>query len=100
MDAEPSPAREPAFTRKPESELRHWSTYDTVGEWFADHHGYVPIQMAAGIDQLMRRTGCTFVEAYGRLVTAGKIIHVREVPAAAPDANLEPANQQTGKLAR
>lgn len=29
--------------RKPRSELRHWSIYTTVFEWWEDYKGYVPI---------------------------------------------------------
>ena len=61
---------------RPHDELRHWSTYATVGEWYRDYHGYVPIQMAAGLDQLIRRTGMSFPDAYRALLQAGKIIHV------------------------
>ncbi len=46
-----TPADEPGQrpdTRKSRAELRHWSTYATVGEWFADYRGYVPVQAAAG----------------------------------------------------
>lgn len=63
--------------RKPASELRHWSTYTSVGEWFADYHGYVPIQMAAGLSRVMHdNPDMTFAEAYARLLCAGAIIHV------------------------
>ena len=65
--------------RRPRSELRDALTYSTVGEWFADYHGYVPIQMAHGLSQYMKRTGCTFPEAYTRLVDAGAIIEVDPV---------------------
>ena len=75
-----------SLARKPRSELRHWSTYATVSEWFRDYHGYVPIQMAAGLDRLMRDTGKSFPEAYRTLVGKGRIIHIdpaddREPPA-------------------
>jgi len=43
--------------RKPRAELRHWSTYTSVGEWYTDHRGYVPIQMAAGISRTMKERG-------------------------------------------
>ena len=41
--------------RKPESELRLWSTYASVGEWYDVYHGYVPSMMAVGLSQLMRK---------------------------------------------
>lgn len=62
--------------RKPRSELRHWSTYATVTEWFDDYRGYVPTQMAHGIDQLIRRIGMSFPDAYRQLVGRGAIIHL------------------------
>lgn len=62
--------------RKPRSELRHWSTYRTVGEWYKDYRGYVPIQMAHGIDQLIRETGLSFPDAYRQLLGRGAIIHL------------------------
>jgi hypothetical protein len=66
------------FERKPESELRHWSTYASVGEWYDDYHGYVPIQMAAGLSQLMRKhPELTFPEAYASLLRAGAIIELQ-----------------------
>ena len=34
--------------RKPRTELRHWSTYTSVGAWYADYRGYVPIQQGHG----------------------------------------------------
>ena len=62
--------------RKPKSELRHWSTYTSVGDWYTDHRGYVPIQMAAGISRTMKERGLTFREAYALLLRRGTIIHV------------------------
>ena len=58
---------------------RHWSTYTDVGEWFRDYHGYVPIQMAAGIDRTMRTRGLSFPEAYAFLVNARVVIDVDPV---------------------
>ena len=67
------------YERKPKSELRHWSTYATVGEWFDDYHGYVPIEMAAGLSRLMRkRPELTFPEAYAALLHAGAIIELHD----------------------
>lgn len=64
------------FERKPRSVLRHWSTYATVGGWFADHHGYVPIQMPHAIHQLIKRTRLSFPDAYRTLLHGGAIIHL------------------------
>ena len=72
------------FERKPRSELRHWSTYATVGEWFADYRGYVPIQMPHAIDRLTKRTGLSFPDAYRTLLRGGAIIHIE------PADDLEP----------
>jgi len=61
---------------KPRDELRHWSTYTTVSEWYLDYHGYVPIEAAAGLSRLIRETGMTFPDAYRALLEARKIIHI------------------------
>ena len=45
--------------------------YTTVSDWFNDHHGRVPIQAAAGLDRHMKRTGCTFAEAFAALSGKG-----------------------------
>jgi hypothetical protein len=63
--------------RKPKSELRHWSTYASVGEWYDDYHGYVPSMMAVGLSQLMRKQPeLTFPQAYASLLGAGRIIEL------------------------
>jgi hypothetical protein len=62
--------------RKPRAELRHWSTYTSVTLWWDDHRGYVPVQMAAAIDRVMRTEGLSFPDAYRLLLRAGKIIHI------------------------
>ena len=62
--------------RKPRAELRDPLTYSSVGEWFNDYRGYVPIQMAHALDRYMRRTGATFAEAYAALRSAGAIIEL------------------------
>jgi hypothetical protein len=67
------------LSTKPRSELRHWSTYASVSEWFQDYHGYVPIQMAAGLDRQMRGTGTSFPDAYRALLGIGAIIHIDPV---------------------
>ena len=76
---------EPTVRRKPESDLRHWSTYDGVGDWFNDYRGYVPIQMAHALSNLMRDRDLTFREAYARLVGVGRIIHLDPADDALPD---------------
>ena len=32
-------------------------TYSSVGEWFADYNGFVPIQMAQGLSKVMKDRG-------------------------------------------
>ena len=68
------------YGRVPHHRLRHWSTYATAGEYWADYRGYVPIQQMVVISQVMRARGCTFVEAYRVLLDTGAIIHIEEVP--------------------
>ena len=41
--------------------------YDSVSDWFDDHHGRVPIQAAAALDRYVRTPGCTFAEAFTAL---------------------------------
>lgn len=83
------------FDRKPRSELRHWSTYASVDEWFGDYRGYVPIQMAAGLGRLMRQhPGLTFADAYATLLHAGAIIELEsEEPRPAPGPRPADRNQ-------
>ncbi len=77
------------FNRKPRSELRHWSTYASVGEWFNDYHGYVPIQMPHALQRFQQANpGMTFREAYAGLLGAGTIIHVGPTSDAIPDDSL------------
>jgi hypothetical protein len=76
------------WPRKPRAELRHWSTYATVGAWYADYIGYVPIQQAASLDRLIRQTGMSFPDAYRTLVERRKIIHID------PADDLEPAGSR------
>ncbi len=75
--------------RKPQAELRHWSTYTSVGEWYTDHRGYVPIQMAAGISRTMKERGMTFREAYTYLLHRRVIIHVDPADDAVPAESAE-----------
>ena len=62
--------------KKPRSELRHWSTYGSAGEYWNDYRGYVPLAMMAGISSVMRTHGMTFREAFAALLRAGAIVHV------------------------
>jgi hypothetical protein len=45
--------------------------YETVSDWFNDHHGRVPIQAAAGLDRYIKATGSTFAEAFTALSSKG-----------------------------
>jgi hypothetical protein len=71
--ADPGPVND---GRKPRHELRDPLTDSSVGEWFSDYRGYVPIQMAHALDQYVKRTGATFAEAYAALRSAGAIIEL------------------------
>jgi hypothetical protein len=62
--------------RKPRAELRHWSTYTSVEEWYADHRGYVPIQQAAALGRLTRDGTMSFRDAYRLLLRHRAIIHL------------------------
>lgn len=74
------------FIRKPRSELRHWSTYASVGEWLNDYHGYVPIQMPHALSQLQEANpGMTFRDAYAGLLGAGAIVHIDLADDAIPE---------------
>ena len=65
-----------AYGRKPLDQLRDPLSYSTVGEWYRDYRGYVPIQMVQGLAQYVTRTGATFAEAYAALRSAGAIIEL------------------------
>jgi hypothetical protein len=45
--------------------------YETVSDWFNDHHGRVPIQAAAGLDRYIKATEATFAEAFTALSGKG-----------------------------
>ena len=45
--------------------------YASVGDWYDEHHGRVPIQAAAGLDRYIRLHGCTFAEAFKALSGPG-----------------------------
>jgi len=62
--------------RKPRAELRHWSTYTSVGAWYADHRGYVPIQAAAALGRLTRDGTMSFRDANRLLLRRRAIIHL------------------------
>jgi hypothetical protein len=65
--------------------LRHWSEYESAGDYYADYRGSVPITMMVGISRVMRERSLTFREAYRLLLDAGAILHVEEVPAPAKE---------------
>ena len=66
-------------------ELPHWSTYDSVGAWYRDRIGRVPVQMAHSIDRTMKLRGLTFREAYRLLLRGGAIIHIDPTDDIEPD---------------
>jgi hypothetical protein len=55
---------------------RDISTYTSVGEWYEDYRGRVPVQTAAALARLMNKEGISFPEAYARLMSEGSIIEV------------------------
>ncbi|MBX3032218.1 MAG: hypothetical protein KF809_18905 [Chloroflexi bacterium] len=80
-----------------EARQRPPETYPTVTEWWADYHGFVPIQMAHGLSQLTK-TGMSFHDAYLRLLGAGKIIELEPLRPDSPhwaerDARLATATE-------
>jgi hypothetical protein len=56
--------------------LRDPLTYTTVGEWYDDYHGFVPIQMAQALSRVIAERGISFPEAYRLLRDAGAIIEI------------------------
>jgi hypothetical protein len=78
--------------RKPRTELRHWSTYTSVGAWYADYRGYVPIQQAAALDRLTRDGTLSFRDTYRLLLRRGAIIHID------PADDLEPGTSSLEDL--
>lgn len=66
----PTTARAHASWVNPRSAAcRCWSRYRFVSEWFRDYQGYVPIEIAVGLDRLMRATlGMAFPDIYVRLL--------------------------------
>ena len=83
--------------RKPRAELRHWSTYTSVSEWYADHRGYVPIQAAAALGRLTRDGTLSFRDAYRLLLRRGAIIHLDPADDVEPGtSSLEDADAQGG----
>jgi hypothetical protein len=65
--------------------LRDPLTYTSVGEWFADYHGFVPIQMAHGLSQTMTARGLSFPDAYRLLRDGGAIIELQPASTAPED---------------
>jgi hypothetical protein len=45
--------------------------YTSVGDWYADHRGRVPIQAAAGLDHYIKQHGSAFAEAFAALSGPG-----------------------------
>jgi hypothetical protein len=82
--------------RKPRAELRHWSTYTSVGAWYADHRGYVPIQAAAALGRLTRDGSLSFPDAYRLLLKRGAIIHLDPADDIEPGTSLKDADAQRG----
>lgn len=80
MSTRSTPGGQHVPPRKPRDQLRHWSTYTSPGEYWADYRGYVPLAMMVGITRLMREHDLAFADAYRMLLDAGAIIHVAEVP--------------------
>ena len=50
--------------------------YKSVGEWYRDHRGRVPVQMAAALERLIRDEGLTFLQAYAKLKAGGQIVEI------------------------
>jgi hypothetical protein len=46
-------------------------TYTSVGDWFRDHVGHVPVQAAAGLDRYRKAHGCSFAEPFEALSGPG-----------------------------
>lgn len=61
--------------------LRDPHAYATVGEWYADYAGFVPIQAAQALSRAMRQRGLTFADAYDLLRGAGAIVELSRTPA-------------------
>lgn len=70
--------------------LRDPLTYATVGEWYADYHGLVPIQMAHALSRVMATRGVSFPEAYRLLRDAGAIVELPAPGATPPRARARP----------
>lgn len=72
----------PPDNRTPVELLRHWSEYETVGEWYTAFRGYVPSATALGLSQRMDHARLTFREAYAAMLGRGGSIsvHVGDEP--------------------
>ncbi len=67
----------PPDRRTPVDQLRHWSEYETVGDWYGAFGGYVPTAVARGVSDRMRERGLTFREAYAQVcVREGRLVSV------------------------
>jgi hypothetical protein len=65
--------------RTPESELRHWSTYESLTDWYLDFHGYVPQALAWALSRRMEANpGTTFRKAYAAMLGRRASIPVHE----------------------
>jgi len=64
--------------------LRDPHAYATVGEWYADYAGFVPIQAAQALSRVMRQRGLTFRAAYDLLCDAGAVVELDEAPRRRP----------------
>lgn len=57
-------------------------SYTSVGDWYADHRGRVPIRAAAALDRYIKAHGCSFGEAFATLSgPGGPIILIEEAKA-------------------
>jgi hypothetical protein len=54
--------------------------YATVGAWYEDHRGRVPIEMARGLSSYIKEHDCSFRVAYTALLESGAIILLEEEP--------------------
>ncbi len=52
--------------------------YETVGDWYREHAGRVPIQMAHGLSRYIAAHDCSFGDAWRELVDKRVIILAEE----------------------
>ena len=55
--------------------------YESVGDWYADHRGRVPVVMAWKLSEFQHEHGGTFAEAFQAFLDRGAIILIEEDPA-------------------